>query len=74
MTEKAGYVRWFRDLSSADVADVGGKNASLGEMIDSLKDKGVEVPDGFATTASAYSAFLDKKGGLREKITSQPLE
>ena len=71
MTEKADYVRWFRDLGSGDVADVGGKNASLGEMINRLKDKSVEVPDGFATTATAYWAFLDKKDGLRDKITSQ---
>ncbi|SDB33544.1 phosphoenolpyruvate synthase [Desulfonatronum thiosulfatophilum] len=53
-----GYIRWFDDLSSNDVALVGGKNASLGEMITSLKEKDIRVPDGFATTTKAYRAFL----------------
>ncbi|MFW6102039.1 MAG: phosphoenolpyruvate synthase [Chloroflexota bacterium] len=70
MTEKSDYIRWFKDLGAGDVAVVGGKNASLGEMIGNLKEKGINVPDGFATTASAYWAFLDKKDGLREKIKS----
>lgn len=48
----------FSGLSSADVATVGGKNASLGELVRSLADAGVRVPDGFATTASAYRLFL----------------
>jgi len=69
MSKDSDYIRWFKDLDAGDVAIVGGKNASLGEMIGSLKEKGIEVPDGFATTASAYWAFLDKKDGLREKIT-----
>ena len=54
-----------RDLSSlrmADIASVGGKNASLGEMIGELGSAGVRVPGGFATTASAYRAFLAKDG------------
>jgi pyruvate,water dikinase len=70
MATKTDYIRWFEEVGSRDVATVGGKNASLGEMIGSLKDKGIQVPDGFATTASAYQAFLDKKNGLREKIKS----
>jgi pyruvate,water dikinase len=49
----------LEDISSEDVARVGGKNASLGEMIRALKDEGVRVPDGFATTAEAYRAFLE---------------
>jgi pyruvate, water dikinase len=54
------YVAWLEDLGSGDVARVGGKNASLGEMIRSLKDEGVRVPDGFATTADAIRRlFLD---------------
>ncbi|GAB6058004.1 phosphoenolpyruvate synthase [Desulfonatronum parangueonense] len=53
-----GYVRWFDDLSSNDVPQVGGKNASLGEMIMALKEKDIRVPDGFATTTKAYRAFL----------------
>ena len=52
-------VRWFADLSNDDVASVGGKNASLGEMIRALKKQKVRVPDGFATTAEAYWQFLD---------------
>jgi len=50
-----------------DVERVGGKNASLGEMIANLADAGVQVPGGFATTADAYWAFLDESG-LRERI------
>jgi pyruvate,water dikinase len=49
----------LEDLSSGDVARVGGKNASLGEMIRSLKDQGVRVPDGFATTAVAYREYIE---------------
>jgi pyruvate, water dikinase len=53
------YVRWLETLSADDVAAVGGKNASLGEMIGALSAGGIRVPDGFATTATAYRAFLD---------------
>ena len=60
MTEhKNKYIRWFENLSSNDVPLVGGKNASLGEMLQALKEEGVRVPDGFATTADAYWVFLD---------------
>jgi len=52
------YVAWFADLSMRDVGRVGGKNASLGEMIGSLTHAGVRVPDGFATTAQAFRDFL----------------
>jgi pyruvate,water dikinase len=52
------WIRWFRDVGADDVAEVGGKNASLGEMIRELTALGVAVPDGFAVTASAYRAFL----------------
>lgn len=52
------FVRWFEDLSNEDVAIAGGKNASLGEMIRTLKAKNIRVPDGFAITAQAYRAFL----------------
>lgn len=58
MTEKANYVRWLDELSHDDVRLVGGKNASLGEMIQSLREEGVSVPGGFATTADAYREFL----------------
>ena len=52
------YVRWFNDIRSEDIAAVGGKNASLGEMYSALSSAGVIVPDGFALTASAYRKAL----------------
>jgi len=61
------YVVWFRDLKKTDVNLVGGKNASLGEMISNLSGAGVTVPDGFATTASAYREFLEQSG-VNERI------
>jgi len=69
MTQNKKNIRWFEELDSNDVPIVGGKNASLGEMIRALKDKGIRVPDGFATTADAYWAFL-KVNNLTEKIQS----
>ncbi len=60
-------MRWFSELGSSDVALVGGKNASLGEMIRNLVGPGVRVPDGFATTAQAYWDFLDAND-LRDEI------
>jgi pyruvate,water dikinase len=60
-------IRWFDDLDLGDVAVVGGKNASLGEMRKALVPLGVNVPDGFATTAGAYNEFL-RKSGLRATI------
>jgi pyruvate, water dikinase len=53
------WIRWFDDIDSDDVASVGGKNASLGEMRQSLGALGIPVPDGFATTADAFRLFLD---------------
>ena len=47
-------VLWYNQLGMNDVDRVGGKNASLGEMIRSLSEEGVQVPGGFATTAHAY--------------------
>jgi len=58
---------WFDNTKISDVPSVGGKNASLGEMIRSLAAKGVNIPDGFAVTAGAYFYFLDKNN-LRSKI------
>ncbi len=69
MPDKTRYIRWFSELGNDDVPLVGGKNASLGEMIRSLKDKGIRVPDGFATTADAYRKFLDDNS-LNERIRS----
>lgn len=65
----AEYVIWFRDLGMNDVERVGGKNASLGEMISQLSNAGVSVPDGFATTAQAYRDFLEQSG-LNDRIQS----
>src|SRR3989440_295697 len=56
------FVRWFSDVGLPDVGLVGGKNASLGEMIRSLAPLGVRVPDGFAITAEAYRHFLHEAG------------
>ena len=53
------YVASFEDLRMTDVESVGGKNASLGEMISQLANAGVRVPTGFATTADAFRDFLD---------------
>ena len=56
------YVLPFSELSRRDTARVGGKNASLGELLRALAPEGIRVPDGFATTADAYWAFLDHNG------------
>jgi pyruvate,water dikinase len=55
-------VLWFEDVNIADIPLVGGKNASLGEMIRQLTAKGVQVPLGFATTAYAYRYFIEQAG------------
>ncbi|MGZ0020092.1 phosphoenolpyruvate synthase [Nitrosomonas sp. wSCUT-2] len=63
------YIAWFDQLNMHDVASVGGKNASLGEMISRLSQAGVNVPNGFATTTLAYREFL-QTNGLVERINS----
>ncbi len=63
----AKNIIWFKDLGIDDVAQVGGKNASLGEMIQHLSSSGVVVPNGFATTADAFRDFL-KYNHLENKI------
>ncbi len=63
------YVLWFRELGMQDVERVGGKNASLGEMIANLAGAGVAVPNGFATTAAAYREFLGHEN-LAKKINA----
>lgn len=70
MAETKTYIRWFEDLRSNDVPVVGGKNASLGEMIHTLKKEKIRVPDGFATTADAYWEFLEANA-LPDKIRDQ---
>jgi pyruvate,water dikinase len=56
------YIAWLHDLGMADLERVGGKNASLGEMISRLSHLGVSVPGGFATTAQAFRDFLTRSG------------
>ena len=63
------YVLWYDQLGMNDVARVGGKNASLGEMISNLAGAGVVVPNGFATSAAAFNEFLEQSG-LNERIHS----
>ncbi|EIM7929496.1 phosphoenolpyruvate synthase [Vibrio parahaemolyticus] len=58
---------WFNGLSMDDVDKVGGKNASLGEMVSNLANVGVSIPNGFATTSYAFNQFLDHEG-LDERI------
>ncbi|MCB9994460.1 MAG: phosphoenolpyruvate synthase [Hyphomicrobiaceae bacterium] len=60
-------IMWFEDLRRKDVAAVGGKNSSLGEMVSTLDARGVKVPGGFATTSDAYWQFV-KDSGLGEVI------
>ncbi len=61
------YILWFDELRIEDVPLVGGKNASLGEMYHSLKEKGVLVPNGFAITAAAYRHLL-KDAGIEDTV------
>lgn len=63
-------IRWYSELGMDDLEQVGGKNASLGEMVSHLADLGVSVPDGFATTAEAYREFLGATG-LAERIDEE---
>ncbi len=59
---QAGYIRWFKDISIGDVASVGGKNASLGEMYRELSGEGVKVPNGFTVTADGYWHMISATG------------
>ncbi|WP_213997563.1 phosphoenolpyruvate synthase [Arsukibacterium sp.] len=61
------FVIWYEKLGMHDVDRVGGKNASLGEMISNLASAGVQVPGGFATTADAFNQFLEQSG-VNERI------
>ena len=60
------FIKWFEDLKIGDVPLVGGKNASLGEMIRNLGEKGVSVPGGFAVTAYAYKYTIEKQGLIKK--------
>ena len=63
-------VAWLKDLRLADLPQVGGKNASLGEMTGALAEAGIRVPGGFATTADAFREFL-AAGGLDRRIAEK---
>ncbi len=63
-------ISWFQDVTVASIATVGGKNASLGEMIRKLGGQGIRVPDGFATTAAAYRGFI-AQNELEPKMREQ---
>ncbi|MBD2188549.1 phosphoenolpyruvate synthase [Pseudanabaena mucicola] len=60
--KEQALILWFEEVGIADIPLVGGKNASLGEMIRQLQPKGVNVPNGFATTAYAFRYFIEKAG------------
>jgi len=64
------YIRSFSEIRMSDVADVGGKNASLGEMYTQLKESSMRVPNGFATTSEAFWLFIDHNN-LRKKILDE---
>ena len=61
------YIMSFNEIDMNNLPQVGGKNASLGEMYQKLTPKGLKIPDGFSTTSQAYWDFLDKNG-IREKL------
>ena len=67
MASDPQYIRWFETLDHRDLAVVGGKNASLGEMYQALADAGVPVPNGFALTTAVYHRLLDEPG-VRDTI------
>jgi len=66
-SKERSLILWFDEVGIKDIHLVGGKNASLGEMIQQLTPKGVNVPTGFATTAYAYRYFI-QSAGLEEKL------
>lgn len=65
--QQGRFVVPFSQLRMTDVESVGGKNASLGELLSQLSEAGIRVPDGFATTAEAFRVFLNE-GGLKDRI------
>jgi len=67
MDKKDNFILWFKDIGIESVPLVGGKNAALGEMYQNLTPLGINVPNGFTITATAYRHFL-KQSGLEEKI------
>lgn len=77
MTQRNMYTTPFNELSIDDIPKVGGKNASLGEMIQKLTARGIRVPNGFATTVDAYWDYLEEngiKGKLEEALDQLDLD
>ncbi len=75
--KEQALILWFEEVGIVDIPFVGGKNASLGEMIRQLQPKGVNVPNGFATTAYAFRHFIEKAGleaKLRELFADLDIE
>jgi pyruvate,water dikinase len=76
-TKEKAFILWFEEVGIVDIPLVGGKNASLGEMIRQLVPQGVKVPGGFATTAYAYNYFIESAGlevRLREIFANLDVE
>ncbi len=65
-TSAARYIRWFGEIRIEDIPEVGGKNASIGEMYRELQSAGIKIPNGFAITADAYWHMLQAAGVLDE--------
>ena len=70
MNARPKDIVWFSDHGSSDVAQLGGKNASLGEMTRTMGQSGIAVPDGFAVTAHGYWSFIDASE-LRQQIATE---
>lgn len=68
-SKERSLILWFDEVGISDIALVGGKNASLGEMIQQLTPSGIKIPPGFATTAYAFRFFIEK-AGIAEKLRS----
>jgi pyruvate,water dikinase len=72
VTDQARFVRWFQQIRLTDLPQVGGKNASLGELYGELASTGIRGPNGFAVTAAAYTALLeqdDLRGRIAARLT-----
>ena len=67
------FIKKFKDITINDVSEVGGKNASLGEMYSNLSAKGILIPNGFAVTAFAFKHFIEhnKLDGVHEALLSR---
>ena len=67
------FIKLIRDITINDIPEVGGKNASLGEMFKHLEPKGVRIPDGFVVTASAYRHFITE-GRVKDVVLKDFIE